>query len=391
MYISTLFAALSEHVYIGICLLILMILSLCFFARASFYVFLLKKIDRQLSTLSNSESNASIVNPAEYQQIFSIDSHLSQLWSEYQKTLHVPSMDSAYESNLGSVRATVPAELFFNSQAVVDNRVGSEFFKHFPGIFTGIGIIGTFTSLITGLQNFTLSNNTDVVRHSLENLMHLVSSAFTISAFAITLAMIVTFIEKFLMSSLYKRTENIAQRVDQNFVAGVGEEYLSRLVNASNNSSVQFSVLKDQLVSEFGKALQEVKGSQNEMVNTLEQTLSTSIGKNLQAALHPPLKQIVDTLQSINHRQYSNNNDAENLQKVMTDFIHKLDDVFVRQLHSLNGLNQRTVDSIEEVVVTLKSLEKIDTRISHMMNGTYDSESNIFQTENHQEQVPKND
>jgi len=368
-----------------------MILSLCFFARASFYVFLLKKIDRQLGALSNSEDNSSIVNPGEYQQIFSSDDHLSRLWSEYQKTLHVQSMDGTYGSNISSVRATAPAELFFNAQAVVDNRVGSEFFKHFPGIFTGIGIIGTFTSLITGLQNFTLSNNTDIVRHSLENLMHLVSSAFTISAFAITLAMIVTFIEKFLMSSLYKRTENIAQRVDQNFVAGVGEEYLSRLVNASDNSSVQISVLKDQLVSEFGKALQELKGNQNETINALSQTLSTSMGKNLQAALHPPLKHIVDTLQSINHRQHSDNNDAENLQKVMADFIHNLDDVFVRQLHSLNGLNQRTVDSIEEVVVTLKSLEQIDTRISHMMNGTYDSENNIFQTENHQEQSPKTD
>ncbi|MGJ8526463.1 hypothetical protein LMG33818_002214 [Halomonadaceae bacterium LMG 33818] len=376
-----LFAALSEHAYIGICLLILMILSLCFFARASFYVFLLKKIDKQLGGLSSNTHGSTFITPSEYQEIFSVDAHLSHLWSEYQKTLHTQSTDDVNGSRSATIRATVPAELFFSTQAVVDHRVGTEFFKHFPGIFTGIGIIGTFTSLITGLQHFTLSNNTDVVRHSLENLMHLVSSAFTISAFAITLAMIVTFIEKFLMSSLYKRTENIAQRVDQNFISGVGEEYLSRLVQASDKSSFQFDIFKDQLISELGSTLRELKDTQRESLNTGNQAIEASINKNVQDALHPTLQHIANTLQFMSKYQRADTNNNESLQKVMTDFIYKLDNVFSRQLNSLNELNQKTVDSIEQVVVTLKSLEQIDTRISHMMDGTYESESNIFQSD----------
>ena len=44
----------------------------------------------------------------------------------------------------------MPAEMYFNGQSVVDGRLRAEFFKHLPGLLTGIGIIGTFTGLIGG-------------------------------------------------------------------------------------------------------------------------------------------------------------------------------------------------------------------------------------------------
>lgn len=47
-----------------------------------------------------------------------------------------------------ALRATVPAETFFTEQALVDTPLRTEFFKHVPGILTGIGIIGTFYGLL---------------------------------------------------------------------------------------------------------------------------------------------------------------------------------------------------------------------------------------------------
>ena len=87
-----------------------------------------------------------------------------------------------------AVRSTLPAETFFNGQTVVDARLRTEFFKHLPGIYTGIGIIGTFTGLIEGLRQFQVSENAATVRGSLESLMHAVGQAFLISASAIAAA-----------------------------------------------------------------------------------------------------------------------------------------------------------------------------------------------------------
>jgi len=156
-------------------------------------------------------------------------------WQEFKETLHeqkeVNARTGVYETV--AVRSTVPAEAFFSTQALVDSRLSTEFFKHLPGIFTGIGIIGTFFGLLQGLRAFHVSENPQIARDSLNLLLHGVSEAFIVSASAITLAMVVTFAEKLLVSGLYRKVEEPAQLLDSMFEAGAGEEYLARLVKAS--------------------------------------------------------------------------------------------------------------------------------------------------------------
>src|SRR5262249_37062657 len=145
------------------------------------------------------------------ERAFAIDRLLSHLWQEYRHTLHE---QRAVDAKSGSqevigIRATVPAETFFNSQAVVDGRLRVEVFKHLPGICTGLGIIGTFIGLINGLSAFRVSENAQEVRTSLEALLHGVFEAFLVSAAAITIAMSITLLEKWLISGLYKAVEKI--------------------------------------------------------------------------------------------------------------------------------------------------------------------------------------
>src|SRR5262249_7314148 len=80
--------------------------------------------------------------PEALKNIFAIDERLAHLWRQYHETLHEQTEDRDGQSQVLAVRSTVPAEAYFNSQYVVDSRLRTEFFKHLPGIFTGIGIIG---------------------------------------------------------------------------------------------------------------------------------------------------------------------------------------------------------------------------------------------------------
>jgi hypothetical protein len=131
-------------------------------------------------------------NPlGDFKKVFARDKQLGHLWNEYQDTLHEQREDRDGQSQLLAVRSTIAADNYFNEQFVVDSRLRTEFFKHLPGIFTGLGIIGTFTGLIEGLRHFEVSENAATVRASLESLMHAVGEAFLISAAAITAAMVV--------------------------------------------------------------------------------------------------------------------------------------------------------------------------------------------------------
>ncbi|VVO01487.1 anti-phage ZorAB system protein ZorA [Pseudomonas fluorescens] len=345
-------------------LVILVVAFILFFlVPGVLHWFRLLRIQRRIAKFSSQNS------AAEFKKVFAGDKRLSHLWKEYQDSLHFQHEDRDGQAVVSAVRATVPAELFFNSQFVVDSRLRSEFFKHLPGLFTGIGIIGTFSGLIEGLRQFQVSENAATVRSSLETLMHLVGEAFLISAAAITAAMLVTLLEKLLLASLYRRTEEISHDIDARFDSGAGEEYLSRLVKASEDSASQSKILKDALVTELGELLRELtnaqiassKEQQTLLVDRLteasrrdNEALGATIVEGIQQSLRGPLQDIAETVKSASGDQSATA--ARMLQDVMTSFSQRLNDLFGGQISGLSDLNQQTARSIQDAVVTLKSL-----------------------------------
>lgn len=313
---------------------------------------------------------------SEFKKVFARDRRLAHLWKEYQDSLHIQREERDGQLTIIATRATAPAELYFNSQFVVDSRLRTEFFKHLPGLFTGIGIIGTFSGLIEGLRQFQVSENAATVRDSLQSLMHLVGEAFLVSAAAIAAAMLVTFIEKLLLASLYRRTEEIAHDIDARFDSGAGEEYLSRLVRASEDSASQSKILKDALVKELGELLRELtsaqitasKDAQLQLVDRLTQTskeqveasrednqaLGATIAESIQQSLQGPLQDIASTVKAASGDQSATA--ARMLQDVMASFSQRLNDLFGGQISGLSDLNQQTAKSIQDAVGTLQTL-----------------------------------
>jgi hypothetical protein len=307
--------------------------------------------------------------PGEFRKLFARDRRLAHLWKEYQDSLHVQREDRDGQSLPVAVRSTLPAETFFNSQFVVDARLRTEFFKHLPGIFTGIGIIGTFTGLIEGLRQFQVSENAATVRASLESLMHSVGQAFLISATAIAAAMVLTFLEKLLLASLYGRTEEIAHAIDARFDAGAGEDYLSRLVKASEDSAGQSKGLKDAMVLELGALLREL--SRDHLDATREQqlqlalrleaasrqqmdaarqdarSLGATIADSIEKSLREPLQGIAEIIKAAAGDQSAAA--AQLLQDVMSRFGERLDGLLGGQMSGIGDLQRQLQASVDGV------------------------------------------
>lgn len=293
-------------------------------------------------------------DPQILQTIFARDVRLLHLWSEFRDTLHEQREERDGQMVTVALRATAPAESYFNNQYVVESRLRTEFFKHLPGIFTGIGIIGTFTGLITGLQNFQVPDDPAKVRHSLEALLSGVFEAFIVSAAAITLAMIVTFLEKVLLSSLYRCTEDIAQHLDGLFTMGAGEEYLSRLVSASESSAAQSKILKDSLVGDLKLLLQEITDRQIAAQQAHSQALGEHITSGIEESLKEPLKDLRDVVAKASGDQSSTA--ATLLQDAMASFSERISSLFGGQISGIQELNQKSAQAMQDVVASLQSL-----------------------------------
>ena len=314
--------------------------------------------------------------PGDIKKLFARDKRLAHLWSEFQDTLHVQREERDGQMKIVAVRSTVPAEAYFSGQYLVDSRLRTEFFKHLPGIFTGLGIIGTFTGLIEGLRRFQVSENASTVRASLESLMHAVGEAFLISAAAIAAAMLVTFIEKLILAGLYRKAEEIAHAIDAQFDAGAGEEYLARLVTASEASASQSKILKDALVKELGDILRELTASQlanGEKLNLQiaqriedaanrqvaaaredNQALGDVIAGSIEKSLRGPLEDIASSVKSASGDQSASA--VQMLNDVMVSFSQRLNDLFGGQISGINELNKQTAQGMQDAVSSLHTL-----------------------------------
>ncbi|WP_045538073.1 anti-phage ZorAB system protein ZorA [Serpentinimonas maccroryi] len=356
----------------GALLVLLLVFLIGFCIPAWRQTRLLKNVLRSLEDKSLKDAR----DPQALDVAFPKEGELAHLWREYKKTLYAVPGEAT--DGISTVRwaSTAPAEVVWNSQLAVDQRVGAEFFKHVPGMFTGLGVIGTFFGLIEGLRRFEVSADADVVRGSLESLMHSVGEAFLISAAAITLAIVVTFVEKLVLTNLYGKVDAIASSLDRRFQAAVAEKFLELTAAHTEETATQLKHLKGELLKDLRPILQDLSDkhtatlerlatalqerltegthTQIEAARDNNLALGSTISSAITGSLAAPLHDIKTAVQQASGDQSAA---AINmLQDVMTSFSQKLNDLFGGQISGINELNQRTAQTMQDAVTKLNEL-----------------------------------
>ncbi len=220
-----------------------------------------------------------------------------RLWSEYRESLHrIVDTDAQGESR-PAIRATVPAGALFTRDALVDGRLFDEFVRHLPGILTGLGIIGTFAGLLTGLQGFTPSEDPSVARLGLKALLGGVEHAFYASAVAISCAILITLLEKFAIARCYQAADALAGSIDALYSGGAGEDYLAQLVRGSQANARASVELKDALVDELRATLTALGERQLEQNRRQAEALGAQLAQAVGDGLARPIRELVAVVQ----------------------------------------------------------------------------------------------
>jgi hypothetical protein len=266
---------------------------------------------------------------------------LAHLWREFAQTLHAERL----EGQTGAPqrwRATALAETFFTEHALVDTPLKTEFYKHLPGILTGIGILGTFSGLIGGLSHFAVSADANAVRSSLGALIESVGHAFKISAAAIGLAMLFTWIEKSLVTARYRQVAELVQLIDSLFESGAGEEYLARLVRASEVSARQSEGLRTGVVGALREAMGELVAQQRAASQQDQQQLAAGIARAVSEGLREPMARVAGAIERIGAGQ--NQAIGTQLGAALTQFAARMDERYGQEMEALQAA-QRAAQS----------------------------------------------
>lgn len=313
----------------------------------------LKSLTRQVRSIKEQQPGK---RRSELERLFR-EHPLGHAWQEYAETLHDQHEIQAGEQRLLCSRATAAAGHFFTAQTVVETPLGTEFYKHLPGILTGIGIVGTFFGLMLGLQHFDPSTP-EQVSSSVDQLLKDVLFAFLGSFFSIFASIGVTLTEKWRLGRCYKHLETLTQSIDGLFDSGVGEEYLAELVKSSNESSIQTRQLKDSLVTDLREMLQNLVDTQVRESLKLADSLSASyrdsgqvlaeqIGGAIESSLKAPLEQIAGAVQSASGEQ---SGQVQNLlTDVLTAFMSKLESTFGQQFNGLHEMLGQSVTAMQSM------------------------------------------
>jgi hypothetical protein len=307
-----------------------------------------KELDAAIAKLARikQEDDAHLTGLDRIGEDVMLGSTLSHCWSEFRETLHGQyGVNSLGQEVVVRYRATAMAETFFTPQSLVETPLRTEFFKHLPGILTGLGIIGTFTGLIHGLIDFQVTNDADQVRQSLAGLIQNVGHAFKVSAAAIGLAMLATWAEKLLVTLRYRQVEELCVHIDSLFDAGAGEEYLARLVQASETSATQAIQIKDALVADMKEILAEITHQQISAATLNNQQLSESMARTFSESLKEPITRISEAVERVS----GNQGDAVNrmLTDVLSSFSSQMQEMFGGQLRGMNDVLLKTSESIQ--------------------------------------------
>ena len=298
-------------------------------------------------------------------KIFKASGVLESIWKEFKDTIHKQTEidTSTGQHRVIRMRLTAPAEVYFRTDIIVDTPLRADFFKHLPGILTGIGIIGTFVGLLSGLKDFKISENNIEVQHSLNDLLTGVSDAFYVSATAIALAIFITVFEKIAMTKLNSMVERLARLLDGLFEAGAGEEYLSRLVKSSEASASHAGLLKDALVGELKQILSELTAQQIAATNATQQqqlTAQRELTEQHIAATNSLLGPLEKIREELGGERQDNGTAVQNmLTDIMAAFTDQIKDLFGTQLQDISHLQQQTINALQ---TTISSMETMVTK-----------------------------
>lgn len=294
---------------------------------------------------------------------------LAHLWREYRQTLHgITETAGDGQTRIVAWRATAMAETFFTEQALVDVPLRTDFYKHLPGILTGLGIIGTFAGLITGLTHFEVSSNAETVRSSLRELIQGVGHAFKVSAAAIALAMLFTWIEKALVTARYRQVARLVQRIDSLFDSGVGEEYLSRLVRASETSASQSIELGRMIVRELRQALEDMSQRQQQAFAQQQSQLSTAVSQAVAQVLNEPMGRVALAIERTGSGQGEVMGRA--LEDALTRFSERLNQTFGQHQSGLESLLAQTAQTLQQAVAELR---RVAAQLENAGRGTVET------------------
>lgn len=206
-------------------------------------------------------------------------------WKKYDRTL------LRYEADeLWHVCSTAEAEEFFTDASFLGG-INGNFWASLTGIFTGLGILGTFVGLTVGFMglNFESGNPKDLMA-GIQGLIGGASTAFLTSIFGLVCAIPFNYCHEALMKRFSETAGEFRERLDGLFPRKNAEDILLENQRRMDKQARALESMSEDIANNLDERLQTT-------LTDINENLKNSIKENFQ----PVFAELLTSIQQLNH------------------------------------------------------------------------------------------
>ena len=245
-------------------------------------------------------------------------------------------------------------------------RINRGFSNALPGIFIGLGILGTFVGLTFGLREIDFGS-TNPIRQSMKQLLDVMLIAFSTSVWGITLSICFSSLEKWMENKLETEILHLQEDINKLFSSKPLEVYLKDLLEASWEQSRVLKSFSTDLEGPAkgglgGVVNQDIASAVNRLTEAVE-ALNDSKQESTAEAVNRMVEQFNEQLMGAAGTQF------DRLAQVVADIpeaLNHVSDEFQARLAQMAESSTRAVDIIlEQTQVWRQNLENRSNEIAN--------------------------
>lgn len=219
------------------------------------------------------------------------------------------------------------------------------FWQSYGGIFTGLGILGTFVGLTIGLSGLDISgNDIETLQSGIVKLLSGVESAFVTSLVGILCAIVYNAAHHWLMKNFQSEVKSLTEKLDETFPRRSAEDWLAKNCQITDDQTNSIKEIAEVVTQAIYDGLDEKLGEAVEKLDPLVEKICEAI-KNLEAGGTNTVGEIFSNRVGTQMDRFS-------------DALDKFSDSIDEKLRAANEIskimNEQLLQTLKELSDTLK-------------------------------------